>query len=1018
MAGRISPFARGLLAAVALAPLFPGCTRDGGGGRRLRLLSTSLPADGVLRLNEPIAFHFNERIDPDSISPLSLGFLSSNGAPVVGTAFVDPCSGGKSLVFQPACPTDDAYSNGGLQPGAVYYAVTVPGGHDLGAPRALDGDTLRASETFSFRTPDPAIEALFADANPLGPPQPSASLPPAILINAFTDPAQPLLVSFDQPLDPASSNLSPARFVLDFEEPLGSGSFVEAPREVVLLANCESDAASGACPLPRQVVVAVVPIGILPPGRVLRLVVKAGLRDIGGEQTLPADVTLGTIPVQPLGPAGAGADAFLEEFASGANEDDEEPFEVPFADWGDGVLAAPDPLAGFGSDFDWFVAPGQVVVLDTTLDTIVNGPGEELAVVGGVVNLRHLFVSPGSRVIGQGPNPLVIHASGRITVAGEINADGIDAVNTASLNTPNQPQSGAPGNCGGGKGGTASPSIVGSDIIGEDGFGPGDVPAGGGRGGHSSYGIVNPDLRHAGGGGGGVFTLKVHTAGFISPFGLNGGNGSTGANDCVDFLAPPDGGAHGPDLFVDADPTNDFFGRKFVPGGSPLAGELAAPIAGQGGAAGGDEVFYNGTPPPPNCLNNTQWLFQDRKGGAGGGGAGILILRALGPIVIASSGKLSAVGGRGGNAESILFINPGGGSGGGGSGGMVIVESADASNPDPGLPPLFPASTLPGGVRIEGSTPATAGRFLVKGGDGGHGESDLYVQAAICRGGEGGGGIAQVHTARFDAAGNPVISLAGSDVTAFSTPTIDQAGNGYVLLPSFPTRSRARSRWVDTGYATLGGMGGPLYEWLAVGPSASSNPDYPLDADGRVRTGPAGEVPLLPPIPSSMVTIPVGSLLDHGAVLPGAIVANPAALVNDAFNPNAAQPQVFTIVSAAFDGTNTVLSTSPEEGSLLGVLGPGPTTEVRIHPRPFRIVTGATPDVLTAGASARLRFEGADSIAPVAGGISPIADLAALAGKRFFRFTVDFDLNEPGNAPLVPGAPRPAVRYLKIPFRF
>jgi hypothetical protein len=632
--------------------------------------------------------------------------------------------------------------------------------------------------------------------------------------------------------------------------------------------------------------------------------------------------------------------------------------------------------------------------------------------------VRHLIVSQGARVLGQGPNPLVINASGRITVAGEINVDGIDALNTASLNTPNQPQSGAPGNCGGGKGGTASPSIVGSDVIGEDGLGPGDIPAGGGHGGHSSFGVIDATLRHAGGGGGGVFTLKAHTAGFTSPAGLNGGNGNAGVNDCVDFLAPANGGLHGPDLFVDADLTNDFFGRKFVAGGNPLAGELAAAVAGQGGGGGGDQVFYNGTPPPPNCLNNTQWLLQDTKGGAGGGGGGILALRALGPIVIANTGKLSAVGGKGGNAESLGFIDPGGGSGGAGSGGMIIVESADASLQDNGVPgnPNFPPQPMgtPGGIRIEGATQ----RFVVKGGDGGHGNDDLYQLTTVGRGGEGGGGIVQVHSARFDSFGNPVISLAGSDVTSFSTPTVDQAGNGYILLPNFGAKSRARSIWIDTGFAHLGGLGTVTYPWVFSGTNNSSNSNYPLDTTGVVRTDAAGAVFLPPAIPGTTVAVPVGNVAANAVTIPGSIVQNPATLLRYVLNPNTAQggaPQLFTIVSAAFDGTDMVIQTDPADGPMTAVLPAGGTTTVAVRPRLFRIFTQGVADSILSGQSVAIRFQGADSPSVPATLTSFTPDLDALNGKRFFRFEVDFDLGASG---LSTTTPRPEIRFLKIPLRF
>ncbi|MGH7149553.1 MAG: Ig-like domain-containing protein, partial [Planctomycetota bacterium] len=631
--------------------LLVACTRGGSDAGRLRLLATNISDGAVWPLNRPMEFRFNQPIDPDSVSSQSILFLSSDGIPVVGTTFVDPCSDGRSLVFQPLCPTDAEASNGGLRPG-VFYALTLLAGEDLGAVRSVHGRALRAPVTVDFRAPDAATEPLFVDARPGSPPSPSASVPATLGLNLFTAPLEPLLVAFDQPIQPSIANLLHLR--LDFEDPPGSGTFLALPRVATLLENCAPDVAPPDCPAVPRAMVAVVPQGVLPPGRLVRLVAQAGIVDIGGAEFLPADVVLATSAVQASGPAPAGeSDAFVEEFDVAGDADAAEPAEVPFADWGGGVLQAADPFAGFDSTFDWVVS--GTVVLDTSFDTIVNPSGQQIEVVGGVVHLRNLLVPLGARIVGQGPNPLVIHASGRVTVAGEIAVDGADASPTTSSYN-NYPQYGGVGNCGGGTGGVASPSTTGSDVQGEDGYGPGNVEDAGGEGGHSSFGTIQAESRRGGGGGGGVLTRKTHSIPFNmaaapwpSPSGLNGGNGGpgpTGVNDCVDLALPVNGGAFGPDVFVDADLTNDFFGRKFVAGGDPLGGELAVPTAGQGGGAGGDAVQYSASTPSPNCLDNTQWI-NDRRGGAGGGGAGILILRALDPVVIKSTGRLSAKGGNG-----------------------------------------------------------------------------------------------------------------------------------------------------------------------------------------------------------------------------------------------------------------------------------------------------------------------------------------------------------------------------------
>ncbi|MGH7149239.1 MAG: hypothetical protein ACREIU_01000, partial [Planctomycetota bacterium] len=508
-----------------------------------------------------------------------------------------------------------------------------------------------------FRTPLPPFEPPLADPDPSSPPFPTVTAPDPALplsLNLFSDPIEAIDVSFDQSLDPDPTNVNLANFVLEFEDPANPGTFVAIPRTVTLVQNCALDLASADCPRPEKALVKIVPMGILPAGETVRVRVAAGVRDIGQVQALPADVVAASYTVDSPNPGG-NEDAFTEDFATTQNEDSEVAFDVPSADWGSGVLKANEPFPGVASNFDWLVQAGTTVFLDTSFDVVVNSIGQQAPVVNGVLNLRDLVVGANAKVIGQGPNPLVINASGRITVIGEINVDGIDALNTGGLNTPEQPQSGAPGNCGGGQGGSSSLSAVGSDLQGEDGFGPGNAPSGGGKGGHSSFGVGAAEVRRAGGGGGGILTKKTHSVPFaITPpplpwpvTGLDGGNGgpaTSGVGDCVDLALPVNGGARGPDVFLDVDAGNDFFGRKFVLGGNPLLGELGSLVAGQGGGGGGDAVYYSATTPNPNCLNNTQWQGNpgDRKGGAAGGGGGILILRALGPIVVTSSGKLSA----------------------------------------------------------------------------------------------------------------------------------------------------------------------------------------------------------------------------------------------------------------------------------------------------------------------------------------------------------------------------------------
>ena len=439
----------GSLLACAIAWV-PACGSGGGGGGggvgQFRLTATNVTPNQVWEINRRIVFTFNKPVNPASVSFNSISFAGSNTVPVTGSFFVDPCSGGRSVVFQPACPLTGDVTQGGLVP-AVTYTVNVPSGNTPTVLRSTDGDFLAQGTTFGFRAPIPGIEPVFIDPNP-APPTPSASVSSPFGLNLFTEPAAPIVVTFDQSLDPAAGNVDEAHFVLEYEDPPGSGTWVEIPRTVALTQNCEVDLGSAACPRPELATVTVVPQGILPPNATCRVVVAAGVKDIGQVQAVASDTVVATFTVDSAG-AGGEFDAFVEEFETRENEDTSEAFAVPFAQWGPPSfggpenLTAPTPFPGADTTFDWTVV-GSIVV-DTTFAVITNTLGQQLQVTGGVVNIRNFTVSPGAKVFGQGPNPLVINATGNVLIAGEVNVDGFNAVNTGASTPRSSPSPGRRG---------------------------------------------------------------------------------------------------------------------------------------------------------------------------------------------------------------------------------------------------------------------------------------------------------------------------------------------------------------------------------------------------------------------------------------------------------------------------------------------------------------------------------------------------------------------------------------------
>jgi hypothetical protein len=126
-------------------------------------------------------------------------------------------------------------------------------------------------------------------------------------------------------------------------------------------------------------------------------------------------------------------------------------------------------------------------------------------------------------------------------------------------------------------------------------------------------------------------------------------------------------------VFVDSRADNNYWGGGFnVFAKLRIVGELTVPVGGGGGGGGGDQAYNS------DC-NNIPNFESDGSGGGGGGGGGVLIVKALGPITVLASGRISADGGSGGGGEQGASCSKGGG-GGGGAGGMVILMSATSIN--------------------------------------------------------------------------------------------------------------------------------------------------------------------------------------------------------------------------------------------------------------------------------------------------------------------------------------------------
>lgn len=343
----------------------------------------ALADGGSWELGRPIRLTFETDVDFDSVSLATVRVRRvSDLAVVLGSLAqgLDPATGApdpRVVIFQPYCPVDAAdVDSGGFQRGTEYRLEVV--GADSGGDALLSatGDPLDESFELDFTTvtgDDPAI--LFHDPVP-GPPRLVVRGADGVAADEGTalhvaigdgptdavyvqqdgagqlsfDAAAPGLVAgglplnhrvardhrvhvrlvFDQPIETSADNY--ARIGLEFEDL--AGEWRPIPTEAVLYDPCGL----------RGTMLGLEPVGTLPAGNALRVVLRAGFAD----RTLEAhgaDVTLelpfaGTAAVEP---AGAPLDAIVEGFrfgddAPGSMEDITSDLGAPRAGWGGGFV--------------------------------------------------------------------------------------------------------------------------------------------------------------------------------------------------------------------------------------------------------------------------------------------------------------------------------------------------------------------------------------------------------------------------------------------------------------------------------------------------------------------------------------------------------------------------------------------------------------------------------------------------------------------------------------------------------
>jgi hypothetical protein len=477
-------------------------------------------------LNRPIQIKFNHAIDFSSVSLQAVSFRSTDllGAPVTGQFEIDPTDD-TTLLFNPACPTNEAQDNGAFVPGGVHYVLEIPiATESVSVLRDTDGRLLSFGLQRSFITP-PASQP-FLDLVPGAPvvvdPATDVSFPPGV--NFWANNEGDISVRFNQSIDARSTNLNSDRLlVLYSNDEIGEAgendydSTNKVPGEWVLIENCSNDGS----------LVEFHITGVMPINRNLTIKMTPSFTDIVG-QSNSATTTLATYQVPRLSDvyganigtwldANETVDEFTDSFDNQNYLDLDQELPLPLATISEGFVAASFDYPGtyVSEDKNFYIddtAPRDIYTDSSTAfadsDSNVHIPQS------GVLNVHDFTIDSGATLRGRGVNPLVIYATGTVTINGEINVSGNNAVWPSGLNSPQFIEGGALGECGGGQGGDASQIGLAETPRAESGDGPFGVEGIGGQGGEGifngrtqSTGIAGQTARSAAGGGGGGFAL-------------------------------------------------------------------------------------------------------------------------------------------------------------------------------------------------------------------------------------------------------------------------------------------------------------------------------------------------------------------------------------------------------------------------------------------------------------------------------------------------------------------------------
>ena len=490
------------------------------------VVSVNILEGATWALNRPIQIQFNHAVDFSSVSMQSVSFRSPDllGSPVTGQFEIDPTDD-RILIFNPACPTNEAQDNGAFVPGSVNYVLEIPiATESVSVLRDTDGRLLSLGLQRSFITP-PASQP-FQDLVPGGPvvvdPSSDVSFPTGL--NLWANSEGSILVRFNQPIDARSTNLNTDRLLVLYSnseiDSVGENDYDltnKVPGEWLLIENCSNDGS----------LIEFHITGVMPINRNITIKMTPSFTDIVG-QSNSTTITLATHQVPKLSDAyganiGSWSDAneTVDEFTDSFDDqnylDLDQQLPLPLATVSDGFVAASFDYPGtyVSEDQNFHIDDSSPRDIYTDSSTSFSDSDNKVhSPQSGVLNVHDFTIDAGATLRGRGLNPLVIYATGTVTINGEINVSGNNAVWPSGLNSPQFIEGGALGECGGGQGGDASQIGLAETPRAESGDGPFGVEGIGGQGGEgifngrtSSTGIAGQTARSAAGGGGGGFAL-------------------------------------------------------------------------------------------------------------------------------------------------------------------------------------------------------------------------------------------------------------------------------------------------------------------------------------------------------------------------------------------------------------------------------------------------------------------------------------------------------------------------------